>query len=138
MIKNGLEAFSNTNGLGLGSGGAVANQEIIGPVDGRFTSMHNFWVELLVEGGVLTAIILFIWYVSVVYNLYKSSKKTNSESLKYYSQSLFLSMASFIPAAVAASSTVYFFPMWIMFGLSVSVIHLSKGLILQSKSLNSA
>ena len=46
--------------------------------------------------------------------------------LKYYSQSLFLSLIAFIPAAIAGSSTIYFFPMWIMFGFAISVILLSK------------
>ena len=49
LVVNGLRAFIDTNGIGLGAGGSVANQEIIGPVAGRFTSMHNFWIELLVE-----------------------------------------------------------------------------------------
>ena len=42
LVDNGLDALVRTNGLGLGAGGTVANQEIIGPVAGRFTSMHNF------------------------------------------------------------------------------------------------
>ena len=58
LIKNGLTAFYNTNFLGLGAGGTVANQEIIGPVAQRFTSMHNFWIELLVEGGLFVGIML--------------------------------------------------------------------------------
>ena len=33
-------------------------------------------------------------------------------------------MISFVPSAVAASSTIYFLPMWIMFGLSISIINL--------------
>ena len=35
-------------------------------------------------------------------------------------------MISFIPAAIAASSTIYFFPMWIMFGMAIAVISLYK------------
>ena len=46
--------------------------------------------------------------------------------LQYMSQSLLLSLMGFIPAAIAASSTIYFFPMWILFGLSISVINLGE------------
>ena len=35
-------------------------------------------------------------------------------------------LTAFIPAAIAGSSTIYFFPMWIMFGFAISVILLSK------------
>ena len=126
MVDNGLNAFYNSYGLGIGAGGSVANQEIIGPVAGRFTSMHNFWIELLVEGGIFVAIIISFWLLSIIYKLFIISRTTTNQRLKYYSQSLFLSVTAFIPAAIAASSTIYFFPMWIMFGFAISVILLSK------------
>jgi len=126
LVDNGLKAFSKSYGLGLGAGGSLANQELIGPVAGRFTSMHNFWVELLVEGGIFVAIIIFFWHISIIYKLFVISITTTNNSLKYYSQSLFLSVTAFVPAAIAASSTIYFFPMWVMFGFAISVILLSK------------
>ncbi len=125
LVDNGLNAFLNTYGIGVGAGGTVANQEMIGPVAGRFTSMHNFWIELLVEGGVLVAIITFLWFVSMIYRLFIISRKNTDDKIKYFSQSLFLSLIAFIPAAIAASSTIYFFPMWIMFGFAISVISLA-------------
>ena len=126
LIDNGLNAFYSSYGLGLGAGGTVANQEIMGPVDGRFTSMHNFWIELLVEGGVFVAIIISFWVSSLIYKLFIISRRSTDYNIKYYSQSLFLSITTFIPAAISASSTIYFFPMWIMFGFAISVIVLSK------------
>ena len=126
LVDNGLKALSETYGFGLGAGGSTANQEMIGPVAGRFTSMHNFWIEILVEGGIILAIILFLWYLILIYNLFLVSKSKRLKELNYYGQSLFLSMIAFIPSAIAASSTIYFFPMWIMFGFSISVILIHK------------
>tara|TARA_Y100001958_G_C21246151_1_gene576388 strand:+ start:886 stop:2217 length:1332 start_codon:yes stop_codon:yes gene_type:complete len=126
LVDNGLNAFYDSYGLGLGAGGSVANQEIMGPVAGRFTSMHNFWVELLVEGGIFIATIISFWIVSIILRLFAISRSSVNKMLKYYSQSLFLSLIAFIPAAIAGSSTIYFFPMWIMFGFAISVILLSK------------
>ena len=126
LVDNGLNAFYNSYGLGLGAGGTVANQEIIGPVDGRFTSMHNFWIELLVEGGIFVAFIFSLWFISLVYKLFIISRTCLDYNLKYFSKSLFLSMTAFVPAAISASSTIYFFPMWIMFGFAISVVNLSK------------
>ena len=130
LIENGLEAFYNTYGLGLGAGGSAANQEIIGPVAGRFTSMHNFWIELLVEGGIIIGLLIFVWISSMTQRLFLIMKNTSSSNLKYYSESLFLSLTAFIPAAIASSSTIYFFPMWIMYGFIISVIILDESLIL--------
>ncbi len=126
LTENGLLAFSRTYGLGLGAGGSVANQEKIGPVAGRFTSMHNFWIEILVEGGVVAAAIIISLITSMIYNLFIISRKIVDSDMKYYSESLFLSLFGLIPSAIASSSTVYFFPMWIIFGFSISVISLSK------------
>ncbi len=124
LVNNGLVAFFQSFGLGLGAGGSVANQELIGPVAGRFTSMHNFWIELLVEGGVFVGCLMTFWIVSIIYKLFIISRSSTKYDLKYYGESLFLSMVAFVPAAIAASSTIYFFPMWIMFGLAISVIYL--------------
>ena len=126
LAMNGMDAFYKTYGRGLGAGGSVANQEIIGPVAGRFTSMHNFWIEFLVEGGIIIAFLFFYWYLALTYNLYKISKRTRDAQLRYFSESLFISMIAFIPSAIAASSTIYFFPMWIMFGFGISVVSISS------------
>ncbi len=126
LVENGLKAFYDSNFIGLGAGGSVANQELIGAVAQRFTSMHNFWIELLVEGGIIIAILILFFLVGLLYDLFLISLSSENPLLKYYSQSLFLSLSAFIPAAIAASSTIYFFPMWILFGSSISVIFLSK------------
>ena len=88
--------------------------------------MHNFWVEILVEGGVFIALLLLLWYLKLIYNLFLVSRNNSKRNIRYYSNSLILSMIAFLPAAVAASSTIYFFPMWIMFGLSIAVIRLGN------------
>ena len=122
LINNGLDAYTKTYGLGLGAGGSTANQEMAGPVAGRFTSMHNFWVEFFVEASIFISLIFFLWIINIAVKLLVISRKSLDDKIKYYSQSLFLSLIGLVPAAVAASSTVYFFPMWIVFGLSISVI----------------
>lgn len=126
LVENGLDALARTNGLGLGAGGTVANQEIIGPVAGRFTSMHNFWVELLVEGGVIFGSITILCIINILIKVFSYSKKNIGRRLKYYNQSLFLSISGFFFAAIAASSTIYFFPMWLLYGFAISTLLLSK------------
>ena len=126
LVDNGIDALVASNGLGVGAGGSVAIQEKLGGVAGRFTSMHNFWIELLVEGGVVFFSLLLLWYGSIIINLFKITKWNRNKKLSYYASSLLLSMIGFIPAAIAASSTIYFFPMWIMFGMAIAVINLYR------------
>ena len=68
LVENGLKAFYDSNFIGLGAGGSVANQELIGAVAQRFTSMHNFWIEILVEGGIIRNIDFFL--DGLIYDLF--------------------------------------------------------------------
>jgi teichuronic acid biosynthesis protein TuaE len=128
LARNGIGALIKSKGLGVGAGGSVAIQEKIGGVAGRFTSMHNFWIEILVEAGILFFILFSAWYIAIIINLYKILRNIKNQ-LSIRATAIFLSMVGFIPAALAASSTVYFFPMWIMLGLSIAIINLNNSLI---------
>ena len=85
--------------------------------------MHNFWVEILVDGGVLFFLVFMAWYVFIIFKLYTIGIHTKHNKYKYYSQSLFLSMVSFLPGAISASSVIYELPMWILFGFSIANIN---------------
>jgi len=124
LIINGLVALKSSNYLGVGGGGSMAVQEAYGDIQGyNLTSMHNFWIEMLVEGGVFFTFIFFLWYLYIVTKLYLIGISTEHIKLKYYSQALFLSMVAFLPGAVSASSVIYVFPMWIMFGFAIATIN---------------
>ncbi len=123
LIKNGINALVDSHYLGVGGGGSVAVQELAGKVNGKVTSMHNFWVEMLVDAGLGFTLIFIIWYITVVFKLYMISHNSRDETIKYHASATFLSMASFSIGAVSASSVIYFFPMWIMFGFSIAIIN---------------
>lgn len=123
LIKNGIEALKSSNYIGVGGGGSVAVQENIGGVSGKLGSMHNFWIEILVDSGVFFTIIFAFWYIFIILKLYLIGIYTKSFIYRYYSQALFLSMSAFIIGAVSASSVIYLFPMWIMLGFAIATIN---------------
>jgi teichuronic acid biosynthesis protein TuaE len=123
LIENGIQALKTTYGWGVGAGGSVAVQEAVGGVDGRITSMHNFWVEIMVDGGVVFFLVFMSWYISLVWNLLWISRSERS-FLNYCASAVSLALIGFIPAAISASSVVYLLPMWVMFGLAMAVINL--------------
>ncbi len=122
LIDNGLEKLFESKGIGIG-GGASRSYEVNGVSEGM--PLHHFWIEILVEGGILFFVLFVYWYLKVLYNLYKASKSSNPK-IKYYASSCFLSMFGFIAGAISASSTIYFFPMWLLFGFSITVINIHK------------
>ena len=126
LISNGIKALKQTYGLGVGGGGSQAVQERLGGVNGRVTSMHNFWIEILVDAGVLFFLFFVMWYLLVLLELYYIYKKSNNHFYRYHSGALLVSFATFSVACVSASSTIYFLPMWLMFGLAIALISLNK------------
>jgi len=126
LIQNGLDALWKTNGLGVGGGGSQAVQEKLGGVAGKLSSMHNFWVEVLVDAGVLMFFIFMIWYARLLFELYRVYTLTRDSFFKYHAGSLFLTMMIFLIAAVSASSVIYLLPMWLMFAMAISVVNIYK------------
>jgi teichuronic acid biosynthesis protein TuaE len=121
LIANGLDALVDSYGIGVGGGGSIAVQEEQGGLAGKYKSMHNFWIEMLVDSGVVFTLAFIAWYISVTLKLFQISKRSKGD-FAYYSRSLFISMVGFTLAAVSASSVIYFLPMWLMYGLSIATI----------------
>ncbi len=128
LATNGIKAIQDSFVLGVGGGGSIAVQEKVGGVDGRITSMHNFWLEVIVDSGILFAISFFLWYLSLAWDLFKIGTKSKNNDSKYLGKSISLSMIIFIPAAISASSVIYFLPMWLLFGFAIATLEVESKL----------
>jgi teichuronic acid biosynthesis protein TuaE len=125
LILKGLNALRETWGLGVGAGGSLtvlenaADEQI-----GNIRSMHNFWVELLVDGGVLFAALFSVWSGWLVWRLWQIGRSSNDATLRYLGQALSLGFLGFFFSAIGPSSVIYMLPMWMIIGLSLAVIRL--------------
>lgn len=126
LVSNGINALTETYGLGVGGGGSLAVQERLGGVNGKITSMHNFWVEILVDAGMLFFVAFVVWYFILSYKLYTIYKRENRWFYRYHAGSLFLSFMIFSVACIGASTVIYILPMWLMFGMSIALISIHK------------
>ncbi|MCX5852802.1 MAG: O-antigen ligase family protein [Deltaproteobacteria bacterium] len=122
LIRNGLDALMNTGGWGVGGGCSKSVQEEMGTVDGM-TSMHNFFVEVFVEAGIVFGILFIIWYISIMIHLYLISMRTTISEIKYYASATSVSLLSFSVASISCSSVIYLLPMWLMFGFACVTIN---------------
>ena len=124
LIQNGLKALWSSYGIGVGAGGSQAVQEAVGGVFGKYTSMHNFWIEILVDGGVIGFSIFMLLYSSLCIQLLHISRLARAPFFRYHSKSLFVSLVIFFIGCITASSVIYFLPMWILLGMSMALIGL--------------
>jgi teichuronic acid biosynthesis protein TuaE len=116
-----MNALWKSNGLGVGGGGSIAVQERAAGFS-DLKSMHNFWVELLVDSGIFFFSLFVIWYLRLTFNIYKIYKSHTNAFFSYHAGSLFVSLLTFIIACISASSVIYLLPMWLMFGMSISLL----------------
>lgn len=129
LMLNGLDALLGTYGLGIGGGADLKMQEMYnntfygGMAEKQILSMHNFWVEILVNGGVLFFVVFIAWYIALTWRLYRISKRASDVTLRYYASSSALALAGFSLASISASSVIYFFPMWLLFGFSIATVN---------------
>ena len=123
LMRNGISALKDTYGLGVGGGGSRAVQEEMGGVAGKITSMHNFWIEMLVDSGVVFTCVFVVWYITLLLANYRIYLSNTNEELTRYSGAVSLSLAGFSVGAVSASSVIYLLPMWLLFGFAVATIN---------------
>ncbi|WP_334148926.1 O-antigen ligase family protein [Hyphomicrobium sp.] len=128
LIMNGLGALRDSYGLGVGAGGSQTVQEQSPDQPGKLTSMHNFWVELLVDGGIGYAFVFGAWYLSLLWRLFQVARRASSPRLLYYARAFFVGFVGFIPSAIGPSSTIYMLPMWMMVGMAIATIAVERRL----------
>ncbi|WP_214187095.1 O-antigen ligase family protein [Geobacter hydrogenophilus] len=129
LILNGFRSLKSTYGLGIGGGADLKMQQIYNNTyygnhaDNLILSMHNFWVELLVNGGAIFFLLFVVWYLMMIHKLHYISKHSYDNRLQYFASSSCLALIGFSLAAISASSVIYFFPMWLLFGFSIATIN---------------
>lgn len=85
-------------------------------------AVHNYFLELLLETGVLGILILFIWLKKNVILIYK--RRGDKDGLYYFIMVIFFAIAS-----VCQSTLTQWFPIWIIVGLMVSYANEKSKLI---------
>jgi teichuronic acid biosynthesis protein TuaE len=126
LMQEGFRMIKGTKGIGVGGGNARHHLEKIGGVGKtKITSLHNYWLELMVEGGVIIGIVFGIWYLFMGINLFKIMKEQMSRG-NLIPLACLTALVGFVLSAIAPSSCIYFLPMYVFFGICLSIISLYK------------
>lgn len=88
---------------------------------------HNWWLELMADFGVIVLLAFIIFYIRILYQLFKFSvKKTPVSPFEICAMGCFLAQASFLISSTSPSTVAYFMPYWILNGLSLALINIAK------------
>lgn len=128
LIKNSLYFLLGSGGLGVGAGNAEWYMENRGIFDtAGVTNVHNWWVELLVNYGLLVTTLYFMLYFYVVWNswgILRSKVETQWKSIFF--QTIYLGSIGFFLASISSSSIMAFAPIWFFWGMALSFLALDR------------
>lgn len=129
LIKNGFKILNEDPWqyiVGIGSGNTEMRMAPYADTTDGIVNMHNWWMEMLLEYGVIIAA-LFIWlYLSLMWNLLKIYMYSPSRFYKLFAEGLLLSLVAFFMASISPSSIRSMAGLWIIFGASMALIKLYK------------
>lgn len=129
MYLKGLEELHKTNGLGVGAAGIgtkLALETNYFDADKDIFSFHNFFLEMLVDIGIVPFLITFSAYLYLAFQLLKIGRKSTFKKLNYFSQASAFSLLAIIPASISPSSIIYVFTFWIVIGFSLATYLILK------------
>ncbi len=125
LISDGLRALRDSYFLGVGPGNADHHLQHIGGLD-RVYNLHNWWMEVLVNGGILVFVGYLLFYAALLGNLFVIAARTRRQVPAFVAASLFAALMGYVFGSLSPSSAIHFAPMWIHFGLSLAVINMER------------
>ncbi|MEY4925615.1 MAG: hypothetical protein RI894_51, partial [Bacteroidota bacterium] len=131
LIIAGFNTAKQHYGIGIGGGNMGAKLTRMGGIGTYKTKvLHNFWLEWLIEGGVIAAVGFALWYSWLLWSLYRTFRKKNDENddlstpfilQKENIAAIFVTLVGFVLTAIAQGTCIYFLPMYLLFAVAIKV-----------------
>jgi teichuronic acid biosynthesis protein TuaE len=125
LIEGGVRVALDSHLLGVGPGNAEYHLRQIPDLETVY-NLHNWWLEVLVNGGVLVFVGYLAFYATLLWRLFRVARRTQDRLLALTATALFTALVGYVLGSLSPSSAIHFTPMWIHFGLSLAVINLHR------------
>ncbi len=124
LVRNGLIFLRDSHFLGVGAGSfeywiAEAHLYYVGGI----TNAHNWWLEILVDYGVVIFALFLVFYIGLLWNLFHICRQSKNEILKAISLATFISLVEFSIASESASGLSREYFVWLLFATALCVIN---------------
>lgn len=127
LIKNALSFTIKSAGFGVGAGNVeyyMVNYPIY-PV-GETTNVHNWWLEILANYGVVILGGYCILYISLFLNLWRAYKRVSNCTERMICEALLVGWLIFFMGSISSSSIIAFAPQWIYLGFVLAFLNYSR------------
>lgn len=130
LIRNGISFLLSKSVFGVGAGNFEYYMKNYGLYYTKeFVNPHNWWLEILVNYGIIIFIGYIIFYFSLIFKLGKIYFRKISSKQKRISEGFLVSLVGFSFASLGPSSIIAFKPHWLLFAFALSFLNyiLSQG-----------
>jgi teichuronic acid biosynthesis protein TuaE len=125
LLEGGLAAIRDSRLLGLGAGNAESYLHRRPGLE-LVNNLHNWWLEVLVNGGALVFVGYVLFYAALLWNLLRVALTSAHTVVAFAATGLFVALIGYSAGSLSPSSAIHFTPMWIHFGLGLAVINLHR------------
>ncbi len=121
LLDEGFALIEETDGLGVGAGNAESEVQALANFPG-VGNLHNWWLEVLVTGGLVAFALYLAFYVSVLRGALVAARRATEPFARYLALASGLAMLGWIAGSLGPSTAIAFAPMWVTFGLAMGAI----------------
>ncbi|OWZ83234.1 O-antigen ligase family protein [Natranaerobius trueperi] len=124
LIKSGIYHAISSWGIGVGAANIetyIANYDLF--YTGNVTNVHNWWVELLSNYGVIILLGYIILYFNILKKLYIYYVQNFDVKMKLLCKAIFIGLIGFIIGSTSPSSLMTHTYKWVYFGLSITLLN---------------
>ena len=127
LMKNALHFTIESAGFGIGAGNAeyYMKKYKLYPTQG-ISNVHNWWLEILLNYGILIFTGYVILFVSLVWNLWLAYKKLKERAEKMICEALMIGLVGFTIGCISPSSIVGMSVQWIYFGFALTFLNYTR------------
>ncbi len=127
LIKNALIFLIKSLGFGVGAGNIeyhMANFAVYYTYEK--VNVHNWWVEILANYGILIFVGYVVFYLSLLFVLYKAYGKLQSTGEKMLGEAILVALVGFSFASISSSSIMALGAHWLLFAFALAFLNYLK------------
>lgn len=127
LIQNALVFLFYSIGFGVGSGNAefFMQYHFLFPTQG-VVNVHNWWVEIMVDYGIIPFVGYVVLYLSLIILLYRHYKQAKDKHDKMISEALVAALVAFSLASLSPSSMMILTYQWVLFAFAIGYLNMVR------------